>query len=187
MISQGAQSASSSKLKLWYLKLRLHLHCSFPIIVHAGVWHELHFWGHSFVGSVFQEEANSRFAELTDLTTCLVPTQVTKKETLTTYCTVVTYLVETCPTSHMIKKACAEIKKFRKSPNRTLIEYGKLFQAKVLHSNQVHHKYIISWNFIEDLQNTTDQSIRSFWGSWSHGTGKDLVQQAISLTFRGKS
>lgn len=105
-----------------------------------------------------------------------------KEGTLTTYCEVVNYLLETYATDDVIAETDAEILRFTQPPTKSPTEYAEALWNKALRCDRVYDEYVLKGIFIEGLHESIRHSMRSYWGSRKNATVHDLARHATSLT-----
>lgn len=88
-----------------------------------------------------------------------------KQGTLTTYCDVECYLLESYSTGDVIPDTDAEIMRFNQPLNETPIKYVEFLWAQALRCNLVYNGYELKSNLIKGLEDSISHSMRSFWSS----------------------
>lgn len=105
-----------------------------------------------------------------------------KEGTLTSYCEVVTYLLESSATDDFfIAEPDAKILRYTQPWNMMPTEYGRALWNKALRCDRDHDEYICKGIFLEGLHGSIRHGC-TYWSSKKNATFYELARQATYLT-----
>lgn len=105
-----------------------------------------------------------------------------KEGTLTTYCDVASFLLETYSTDIGIAEIDAEILRSTHPSNMTSTEYTEALWKKALPCHCVYDEYMLKGMFIEGLIWSIRRTMWSYWSSEKDASIHDLARHLVSLT-----
>lgn len=109
------------------------------------------------------------------------PPKWQKEETITMYCEVITYLLETYATNDRIAEKEADIIRFIQPLKKIPIDNVEILQLQALHWGCMYDRYTIKGNFIKMIQDYIHHKMHFFCSSMKQAAVQDILPYATPL------